>query len=105
MEDILNNLPTVLLGGSAALVMSLVTLYLARKSGLTDIQVAVKQETDTLIEAQEKRIKLLEGQVTELEEERSRLQARIDYLEAEVNRLSTAILNKAVPRRRTRSTG
>ena len=63
MEDIINNIPTIVLSGFVMLLMSGVTLFLARKTGLTDVQVAVKQETSILIDTQQKRIDLLENEV------------------------------------------
>ena len=100
MDDIVNQVPTLILGGVAAFVMSLLTLFVARKTGLTDIQVQVRKETDSLIAAQDKRIELLESEVAHLQKERDKLKSRVLELEAEVKDLKEAIVQKVVPSRR-----
>ena len=88
-EDIIA--PAVSAG--VAVIAALVTLVGARRLGLTDLQRAVDTETDRLITA-------LRARVEVLEKENGALKAHVDRLEQQVERLETAIVEKATGRRR-----
>ena len=87
MQDLINNIPTILLSAFVMLLMSGVTLFLARKSGLTDVQVAVKNETNILIETYQKRIDLLEEEVADLKSKYEALEIESKKDKRELTRL------------------
>jgi len=68
VEHIGDSLPAIISTAIAMITMSAITLFVARKSGISDLQAVVSRESDRLVMTQAKRIELLETRVKELEE-------------------------------------
>lgn len=94
--DLLGIIIQIIATGGSMLIMAIGTLYLARKTGLHDIQVAAKSEMKLLIDVQDSRIEFLEGQVKELREENTSLRAQIKSDRARIKSLERVIANKNI---------
>jgi peptidoglycan hydrolase CwlO-like protein len=93
MEDsILTVLGTVI----SMVIMGGVTLFIARKTGLSDIQKAAGAAQDSTMKAQRERIELLEEKVSELVEKVKELEAERKKDKALIERLRKAISDKAI---------
>ncbi len=77
-----------------ATVLSGLTWYFAKKSGLGDIQKSVNLETDRLVSAQRERIELLETQVQDLNERLAALEAESKKDKREISRLRKVIADR-----------
>ena len=66
IESVGSSLPSIISTTIAMIVLSIITLGVARKSGVGDIQRAVSAENDRLVAKQSERIELLEKEVQEL---------------------------------------
>lgn len=78
------------------IVIGIITVYIARKSGLSDLQASARAETTLLIDTQRERIVMMERKIDELTD-------RVDTLEKEraqdkklIAKLRKAIADKAI---------
>ena len=96
IEQVGDSLPAIFSTAIAMIVMALVTLYVARKSGVTDLQQAVGRESDRLIMAQSKRIKLLEEEVERLKAEGVKKDELIEKLTARIDALEKVVSDEQI---------
>jgi peptidoglycan hydrolase CwlO-like protein len=93
MEDsILTVLGTVI----SMVIMGGVTLFIARKTGLSDIQKAAGAAQDATMKAQRERIELLEEKVNDLTAKVEELEIERKRDKALIERLRKAIADKAI---------
>jgi hypothetical protein len=88
LTDIGDSLPAIIATAIAMIGMSGLTLFVAKKSGVSDIQAVASRESDRLVKAQEGQIKILKedakrdrAHIVRLEEKLERAFTRIDLLE------------------------
>ena len=96
MVEIPQAIYTIIITSVVAGLLSLSTLYIAKKSGIGHVQLAVNVETDRLVAAQKGRIEILEKQVEELMERVENLEAQTAKDKREIQRLRKVIADKAI---------
>lgn len=87
VESVGESLPSIISTTIAMIVLSIITLGVARKSGVGDIQRAVSEENDRLVAKQSERIRLLEEEVNELKILNAQKDATILVLTARIDDL------------------
>lgn len=103
MSEFPNAVLTILITSLVAVGLSFGAWLFARKSGLGQLQIAVKSETDRLVQAQKERIELLEKLVEDQGRTIESLTKRVEQLERksrnderEIRRLRKVIADKAI---------
>jgi hypothetical protein len=74
IEGVGDSLPAILSTAVAMIVMSIITLVVAKRSGVSDIQAVASRESDRLVKAQA-------GQIKVLKDDAARKDIRIQKLE------------------------
>lgn len=96
MEQMFSVAITIILTALIASILTGVGWFVARKSGLGDIQLAVRTETDRLVTAQRERIELLETQVEDLTSRVNHLDAESKRDKREISRLRKVIADRMI---------
>lgn len=98
IEGVGDSLPAIIATAIAMIAMSGLTLLVAKKSGVSDITAAASRESERLVEAQAKRIKLLERQMADLLVEREKDRAALKKANQRIDDLEKLISDEQLRR-------
>ena len=98
LEGMGDSLPSIVSTTIAMIVLSVITLGIARKSGVGELQRAVSEENDRLVAKQSERIRILEHEVEELKTQVARKEATILALTARIDDLERLFSDRELMR-------
>jgi len=93
------------LSALAVVIVAIGTYFTARRLGLTDLQKAVRVETDSLVSRLRDRVILLEAENSELRKRVENLNAQTLAMRGRIDDLEEALANVAIKRPRRAESG